>query len=261
MFRATFPEAAPVPPQDLTAPRPGNLSRARVVSVTRLSPSYSRVTVAGPDLARFASGGLHFRLLLGPEGAGWPQVDAGGALHWPGGAKAWHRPVYTCRSLTGTESGAELSFDVFRHDGGRITAWCDRLTPGAEVALTGPGGGGLPPARGWVGLVGDETALPVMARILAALPPATRGHAVLFVPDPADRQDIPHPAGVRLDWVLRGQCGDSPLDRLATLAWPDADRYVVFAGEQAQAVQARAWLPRQGLGKTEFVSAAYWTAA
>lgn len=244
--------------EDLAGRQPGNQSRATVVSARRLSPNYSRVVMEGPDLARFAEGGLHFRLLFGPEGAGWPETDASGATRWPGGMTAWHRPVYTTRAIERAGAAARMTFDVFRHEGGRVTDWCDRIAPGAEIAMTGPGGGGLPEMAGWMGLVGDETAMPVMIRILEAMPADTRGEAVLFVPEAADIQPVRHPEGVSLRWVLRG--GDeTPLAALKALSVPAADRYVFFAGEKAQALDARAWLPEQGLQKGEFVSAAYWS--
>ncbi len=253
--------------EDRTGSRPGNQSLARVLSVTRISPSYSRVVIEGPDLARFDGDGLHFRLLFGPAGADWPVTDANGVTRWPGEAAAWHRPVYTTRQIEADSAGARgiktsaaarLTFDVFRHDGGRVTTWCDSVAPGTEVALTGPGGGGLPDAAGWVGLVGDETALPVMARILSSLPAGTRGEAVLFIPDARDAQDISHPDGIALRWVLRGG-SDSPLATLRALPVPQTDRYVFFAGERSDAVLARAWLPAQGLARGEYVSAAYWS--
>ncbi|MBN9675516.1 siderophore-interacting protein [Salipiger bermudensis] len=244
--------------EDLAGRQPGNQSRATVLAARRLSPNYSRVVIEGPDLARFAEAGLHFRLLFGPEGAGWPETDAGGATRWPGGMTAWHRPVYTTRAIEVSGAAARITFDVFRHAGGRVTEWCDRVAPGAEIAMTGPGGGGLPEMAGWMGLVGDETALPVMIRILEAMPDNTRGEAVLFVPDAADIQSLRHPEGVSLRWVLRG--GDeTPLAALKTLIVPAQDRYVFFAGEKVQALAARAWLPEQGLKKGEFISAAYWS--
>ena len=54
------------------AGRPANLSLATVTDVRRLTPSYTQIIVEGPDLARFAGDRLHFRLLFGPGGAGWP---------------------------------------------------------------------------------------------------------------------------------------------------------------------------------------------
>jgi len=244
--------------EDLAGRQPGNQSRGRVVSVTRLSPSYSRVVIEGPDFARFDEGGLHFRLLFGPEGAGWPETDAAGATCWPGGMAAWHRPVYTTRAIETDGAAARITFDVFRHEGGRVTEWCDRAGPGDAIAMTGPGGSALPQMRGWMGLVGDETAMPVMIRILEAMPPETRGEAVLFVPDRADIQKVRHPEGVTLRWALRGT-DETPRTALEALAVPAEDRYVFFAGEKSQALEMRASLSERGLKKGEFMSAAYWS--
>ena len=246
--------------EDLLGRQPGNQSRGTVVSATRLSQNYSRVVIEGSDLARLATGGLHFRLLFGPEGAGFPDTDAEGATVWPGGLAAWHRPVYTTRAIEGEGPATRITFDVFRHDGGRVTDWCDQVKPGAAIAMTGPGGGGMPDMRGWMGFVGDETAVPVMARILEAMPAGTYGEAVLFVPCADDIQQIAHPKGVALRWVLRETGTDeTPLAALKALTLPGDDRYVFFAGKKSDAITARAWLPEQGLGKGEFISAAYWS--
>ena len=238
--------------------RPGNLSLARLAGLDRISPSYVRLRLEGPDLARFAVGGLHFRLLFGPEGADWPSTDAGGVTSWPGGLAAWHRPVYTTRAIETRGAAATITCDVFLHEGGRVTEWVLAARPGAEVALTGPNGAERPEAA-WMGLVGDETALPVIARILAEAPPATLGTAVLFAPGAEDVQPLAHPVGMTVRWALRG-AGETPLDALEGLDPPAADRFVFFAAERAEAAAARARLPQRGLGRGEFHASGYWTA-
>lgn len=238
--------------------RPDNQSVARVVGVEALSPSYRRVTLTGPELQRLHSGGLHFRLLFGPEGAAWPQTDDAGLTQWPGGPAAWHRPVYTTRKLWQEAGETFLSFDVFQHDGGRVTDWTARVTPGTEIALTGPGGGAAFDALDWLGLVGDETALPVAVRHLEALPAHATGEAHLFVPDARDRQPIARPEGVRLHWHLRG-AGHSPLDALRSLCPPsEGARHLFFAAEKAEAAEARRWLATTDLPKGSHTAAAYW---
>lgn len=239
------------------AGRPDNHALARVVASERISPSYRRVTVAGPELARFATGGLHFRLLFGPEGAGWPETDANGVTRWPGGAAAWHKPVYTTRLLEDRGGIPHLSFDVFLHEGGRTAGWCSDVVPGAAIMLSGPGGKGAG-GTGWQGLVGDETAVPVIARLLALMPADARGQAVLVVPRAADIQPLEHPAGVAVRWALREE-GATPLAALDMVQPPDRNRSIFFAAEAAEAQAARKALAGRGLDKAEVSAAAYWT--
>lgn len=238
---------------------PANLAFATVTEVRRLTPSYTRVTLDGPDLARFTEGGLHFRLLFGPDGAGWPMTDEGGVTQWPGGIRAWHRPVYTTRAITTRNDGsARIDFDVFLHEGGRVTEWARHLVAGEKIAIAGPSGGRGPSDAGWVGLVGDETAVPVMARVLARLHRDTCGKALLFVPKTADIQKLIHPSGMDINWIIRGSA--TPLDALRSLAIPASDRQVFFAAERGEALAARSFLADAGLGRSEFIASSYWAA-
>lgn len=236
---------------------PANVSLLDVESITRISPSFYRVRLVG-NVTRFLAeeAGLHFKLLFGPDGTLSPVLDDDGLTEWPGGVAAWHRPSYTTRAID--PAGQWLDFDVFIHDGGRTTRWCETTQPGTRIALAGPGGGTVA-AAGWLGLVGDETALPVLARALESAAPDTKGTAVIFVPDLADAQPINVPVGVTLRWVLRGS-QETPLSALQAMTIPATDRFVFFAAEKAESKAARAWLTEQGLVKAEQRCAAYWTA-
>ena len=235
--------------------RPDSHALVRVVRSERISPSYQRVTVAGEGLARFDKGGLHFRLLFGPQGAAWPEADQNGVTQWPGGAASWHRPVYTIRSLSPDRT--ELDFDVFLHEGGTVTGWALATRPGDEIVLAGPSGGAGGKPAAWQGFVGDETALPVIARLLEDLPQDAAGQAVLIVREAADIQTLAHPPGVTLHWALR-EHGAEPLDALDLLQIPAARRSVFFAAEGGEAQEARRILLARGLGKAEISAAAYW---
>ncbi|NKB16841.1 MAG: SIP domain-containing protein, partial [Sphingomonadales bacterium] len=161
---------------------PPNLSMAQVETVTRISPHFTRVRVRGQGLQRFGDGGLHFRLLLARHGRApvWPTIAADGRTVWPEGEDTLHRSVYTTRAFD--PAGTWLDFDVFLHQGGRVTEWTYATGPGDPVGLMGPSGSDIPQAP-WVGLFGDETALPAVARILAALDARTVGHAFLLLGD------------------------------------------------------------------------------
>lgn len=239
---------------DRSETRPANLTIARIAANERLSPSFQRIRLEG-DFSLFARDGLHFRLIFGPEGADWPTSNATGTTLWDGGIDAWHRPPYTVRAIAPDHRWIDV--DIVLHDGGRITDWVSRARPGDEVALTGPGGK-APQMAGWVGYVGDETALPVIARIVERLPGDARGAVRLFVPDARDRQPLAAPDGVDLQWLVHGRDG-TPLQALQALRPPARDRYVFFAGERQASIAAREYLVAEGFQRGEYHAAAYWT--
>ncbi|ETX12772.1 hypothetical protein OCH239_17195 [Roseivivax halodurans JCM 10272] len=80
------------------------------------------------------------------------------------------------------EADARFAFDVFRHRCGRVPVWTRKVALGETVAITGPSGNRLPPAEWRADLVGDETGIPVIARIFAGLAAGTCGTTRLFVP-------------------------------------------------------------------------------
>lgn len=229
------------------------MTLGHVAHVFELSPNFRRLRLTG-DFRRFLTGGLHFRFMIGPEGAGLP-VETEAGLNWPGGPEAWHRPPYTVRAID--PLGSWIDIDIFLHAGGRVTNWSAGLKPGNPVGLTGPGGGGTI-AADWVGLVGDETALPVILRMIQAFPATTCGQAFICVPDPGDVQHTPVPPKLRLIWIIEAS-GETPLSLLDRLALPASRRSVFFAGEKSQAEAARLWMARAGLTKDECRAAAYWT--
>ncbi|MCJ8140771.1 siderophore-interacting protein [Falsirhodobacter halotolerans] len=236
-------------------PNPANLAIGRVERVMQISPSFTRVRLGG-DYTRFLDGGLHFRLLLGPAGTGWPTTDDTGGTVWPGGVEAWHRPAYTVRKVC--PEGSWMEFDIFRHAGGTVNDWADGLRPGDEVALTGPGGTGLTEAP-WIGLIGDETALPVIIRMIEGAPAGTQGVATILVPSRADVQTVRTPEGIVLRWAFRDE-GATLIEAFRATEVPAGPRYVFFAGEKGEAALAREHGVALGLKRGEIHALAYWTA-
>ncbi|WP_163849284.1 siderophore-interacting protein [Pseudooceanicola aestuarii] len=238
---------------------PANMRLATVAAVTEVSPRFRRIRLTG-DLARFAGEGLHLRLLLPPEGTDtaydvpvqWPVLDDKGRTRWPEGAAALHRPVYTVRRIGA--AGDWLDVDVYLHQGGRTTDWTARTTPGDRIGLMGPGGGGIP-QEPHLGLWGDETALPAIARILECLPADTRGSACISVPA-ADLPDLAHPAGMRL---TRVDSGAALLADLAASPLPEDGGFAWIGAEKSDVAHARAALAARGLPRTRSLAAAYWS--
>lgn len=243
--------------QTMAGKAPPSLTFATVESCIHITPSYYRISLSGSSLDRFSQNGLHFRLLFPPDAqkGEWPFISETGRTEWPGGIEQWHRPVYTTRKFY-AESGT-LQFDVFAHDGGRVTEWCKTLNAGTEVAITGPGGEWFPDAK-WLALFGDETALPAITRILQNLPDGREAIATIIVPDARDVQTFTETDDISVRWLTRDK-DLTLIHALRDLVIPDEDRFVWFASERSEVNQAREMLLARGLQKSEIRAASYWT--
>ncbi|WP_371348594.1 siderophore-interacting protein [Ancylobacter sp. IITR112] len=239
----------------------------RVVGSHALTPLMRRVVLEG-DAAHFASGGLHVRVLIPPAGRTpvWPYAAPDGRTIWPGGADTLIPRVYTLREVDA--AAGTLAIDVVQHPGGSTPGadWAREARAGDPVGLLGPGGAGLPPAR-WYLLAGDETALPVIARMVATLPADAQAVVRLEVADARECQPLPSPARLDVEWLTRDGTAPGMSDRLerALRAVPlpaDHAEVHVFAGcEQRTARALRRLMTRErGLAKSRCAIAAYWRA-
>jgi NADPH-dependent ferric siderophore reductase len=184
----------------------------------RLSPSFLRLTVTGPDLDAFADNGYdqRFKLVLPVAGRGLADLPAGPDWHarWRALPDERRNPIrtYTVRAVR--REAREVDVDIVCHHGtGPAAQWSERARPGDQLGLIGPDAG-YPGDHGGVDfrppaevetllLAGDETAVPAICAILERLPEDARGEALLEVPDPADTLAVPAPAGVRVSWLPR----------------------------------------------------------
>lgn len=242
--------------QAVSAKMPLNQMLAKVVHLTRISPNFMRLRLAG-DFSAFAmpGAGLHFRMLFNDDGLDWPSLDHRGITVWPDGAASWHRPPYTVRKISPDADWIDV--DIVLHEGGKVTNWCNSVVPGTELALHGPSGGSQPSAR-WLGLIGDETALPVIMHMIEKAPAGTKGQAVILVRDPLDAQPIETAADIQLVWATMAQTVDVA-DLIKQLKPPSEDCYLFFAGERRQSSVARAAFKQLGLSAKNCKSASYWT--
>lgn len=244
-----------------TGALPGNFHFATVQSVTPLCSTFLRVTIKADDLSSFGDASIHFRLALTPEGLGqaeWPHLGENGIAVWPKGETAFHRPVYTARRVDPV-SGT-LDFDVFIHEGGRVTNWAQSANPGDTVALTGPGGGGIPQTDR-IAIYADETAFPAVARILETLPESTIGHAYLLADQGQDNgYEIPNHSGIELNWLARPE-GHNLAD-IALKQRPDMrDHFWWFASEKADTMRIRSIRKEENKATSEAYIANYWSKA
>lgn len=237
-----------------------------VISSTRLSPHMQRVRFSAQDLARFARGGLHIRLLLPPKGRQpvWPQMGPDGLVVWPSGADALIARVYTIRAID--VAGGWLDVDFVLHPGSDTPAatFAQNARPGDVIGMFGPGGGDVPEAQNLL-LLGDDTALPAIGRILDNVAPATQADVFIEVDNPADAIPLAEGDNIRVTWLYRqgreaGTAGllSEALRKIDPATLPP-DVYVWAGCEFADFRELRKIVRKEwGLKKDRQMIVAYW---
>lgn len=200
------------------------LADVEVVSVERLSPTFVRVELGGPELAHFGVDGARYdqriKLVL-------PDPDTGGLTSTEGADESWlatwserptaergHMRTYTIRDVRGSGEQTTFVVDMVLHLEGDLigpgSTWASRAAPGDRIVVLAPRRGhpygGIeftPPPGTDLLLVGDETAVPAICTVLEQLPDDARGKAFLEVPVAADVQAVRAPAGVDVVWLAR----------------------------------------------------------
>jgi NADPH-dependent ferric siderophore reductase len=110
-------------------------------------------------------------------------------------------------------------------------------------------------------LIGDETALPAIARRLEELPAEARVIALVETSDPADRRELFTRAHLQMTWLPKPAAGASNGLAAATerLAMPAGEGYAWAAGEASAIAAVRRVLTGPlGLDKDHVRAAAYW---
>src|SRR3954462_12661431 len=152
-----------------TAPRLLQVQRS-----TRITPRMIRVTLGGDELAGFGGDGPDRRIKMffpvpGQERPAVPRAASGGPV-WPAGEARPAVRTYTVRRFD--EAAGELDVDFVLHEGhGPAAAWARDARGGAGVGGSEPGGRYVvDPEADFHVVIGDESALPAVATVLAALP-------------------------------------------------------------------------------------------
>jgi NADPH-dependent ferric siderophore reductase len=240
-----------------------------VDSVADVTPSVRRILLRGaPDAV--AAAGPTVNLLVprvGDADPAWPQIARDGRIVWPAGSHGVHLRSYTARRQDAAWGTVEIDFVL--HGDGPAAAWAAAAAPGARLGVAGSGPLGDRPA-GCLLLVGDETALPAISRILRAAAPETRGLVLVEVAGAAEEQSLVTPDGMEVRWLHRDGVlpGESTLlvDAVTALdpgAFPDpptAPDVFAWVGAESAVVRAiRADLRgRWRLGRAQHHAIGYW---
>lgn len=232
-----------------------------VKRLTPITPRLLRVTFAG-DLGDFVSASFddHVKLFFPSEGEARPALPS---VTEQGIAFDATRPRPASRDYTPRRfdtSANELDIEFVLHGDGPAATWARRARVGDVIGQGGPRGSAiLPDGLDWNLLIGDETALPAIARRLEEAVPGER-IIVLAEIDSEDGQfDIATTAQASVRWLCR-EAGDPSLaDAVAALALPPGEGFVWAAGEYAGIRQVRQCLiDVHGVDRQRIKAASYW---
>jgi len=233
--------------------------KLEVLRVVNLTPRMRRITVGGAQLAGFISLGSddHVKLFF-PQTA--EELATLENLELSAGMKSKTMPPmrdYTPRRYD--LDTLELDIDFVLHGDGPAATWAAQARPGQWLYIGGPRGSMVVPDMfdSYL-LIGDETALPAIARRLEELPANRRALVVVEVENAAEEQTLNSAASVDVIWVHRDG-SNNLLEIVQGLSIPQGKLYAWVATETALSRKVRrVLLDTHGLNE-EFVKAAgYW---
>jgi NADPH-dependent ferric siderophore reductase len=226
--------------------------RATVRAVTRLSPSFVRVTFAGEDFDTFAEHARDQRVKIVFPGSprcfddlGVDDEDCLRRGDWydrwrslPDDRRSPFR-TYTVRGVDAPGRLVDIDFVAHHEDGqpsGPGSSWLEGAVPGDEVIVVGPdarsenshvGMDWRPGEASDVLLLGDETAAPAIAGILERLPADRRATALIEVPTHGDALRIDTTASADIRYLPRDGQPVGALLEPALRAWVESNADLV----------------------------------
>lgn len=227
-----------------------------VTRIERIAPQMLRVVLGGPELDGFTSLGFddHVKLIFP---AAKPPADVE-----EGAGAAVEMRDFTPRFYDAARG--ELWIDFFVHNAGPATTWAAQAKPGDELVVAGPKGSFVlePEGIDLHLLIGDETAVPAIARRLQELPAGAKAQVIVEVDDASGWPTFQSAASTEVSFVVRS---DSPEPAAALLAHLrdvrlPAERCYVWIALESQAARAlrRYFTTERGVTKDWIKSSAYW---
>jgi NADPH-dependent ferric siderophore reductase len=234
--------------------------RLEVLRVVDLTPRMRRITLGGPELAGFVSLGTddHVKLLF-PQNA--EQAAALETLVL--GAGKDNGPLPEMRDYTPRRydlNTLELDIDFVLHGDGPASTWAEQAKPGQFLHIGGPRGSMIVPDMfdSYL-LIGDETALPAIARRLESLAANRRALVIVEVENGKEQQVLESAAEVNVIWVLREGGKDNLLTTVRQIQVPSGSLYAWVATESKVSRQIRrVLLDEHGLNEQFVKAVGYW---
>ncbi|VVN40524.1 NADPH-dependent ferric-chelate reductase [Pseudomonas fluorescens] len=154
----------------------------------------------------------------------------------------------------------ELDIDFVLHGDGPASTWAEQATPGQFLHIGGPRGSMIvPDIFDSYLLIGDETALPAIARRLEGLAGNRRALVIIEVENGKEQQVLNSAAEIDVIWVLREGGKDHLLTTVRQVQIPTGNLYAWVATESKVSRQIRrVLLDEHGLDEQFVKAAGYW---
>lgn len=248
---------------DLAVQRIRHSIKARLLSVDRITPitpRLVRVTFSGDDLADFTSSSFddHIKVFIPQDGVPvMPQAGPNG-LVFPENIQRPMSRDYTPRRYDSVNKLLDIEFVL--HNEGPATDWVRQARIGDQLVIAGPRGSFvIPDGFDWQFMIGDETALPAMARRLEELPAGVNVRLIAEIDNPAEELTFETQADLHITWVHRSSGLDTLEAAVCAISLPRGQGYVWAAGESSvmRAVH-RHFVTGLGLDKSRIRASSYW---
>ncbi|MDP1741364.1 MAG: siderophore-interacting protein [Polaromonas sp.] len=256
MENTSSPSAASSPEAPARKRRPPR--RVEVSRVEILSPAMRRITLTGAELEGFPPvGPASYIKLIFPEPG---QTEPTRPL--PDGPRAVSMRTYT--PLAVRPEALEVDVDFVLHGEGPASTWATQARVGQVLYLMGPGPGYAPDAGSSHHLLlADDSALPAVETILAALPASARAQVLLEVISAAEERPLHSAAQLDVSWLVRGTdhrlAGQPLAAALHALAPVGPDTRIYLACEAAAMRRLRLQLVEVlGVNRSQIVGRGYW---
>ncbi|MDQ2185105.1 siderophore-interacting protein [Alcaligenaceae bacterium A4P071] len=245
---------------------PLKFRQLRVLRTQHVSAQLLRITLTGDDLDGFISASFddHIKVFLpGADGVmpPLPTATADGVVYAEGAPRPIARD-YTPRRYDAQTR--ELDIEFFLHATGPASDWARAAQVGDTLGVGGPRGSFVVPTGfDWHVLIGDESALPAIARRFEELPPQANIVALIEVDDAAAQIALPTRAQAHVTWVHRrgAVAADEPALAHAArkLALPEGEGYVWVAAESIVTRAVRqVMVDVHGIAKSRIRASSYW---
>jgi NADPH-dependent ferric siderophore reductase len=170
--------------------------------------------------------------------------------------------IRTFTPIRASGATSELVLDIVLHASGAASDWAAAATIGDRAAISGPG-------RGYVAdreassflLVGDESAVPAISQLLAALPADCPVNAGIEVTAPEAVRDLPERPASRVDWRVMPEGappGSAQFDYVRSATLEPGVR--IWAAGEAAAMQRirRHLFDDRGVDRSHTMVRGYW---